>query len=78
MARHHLIDDHLALLADRLPGSAVDELADRLTETWHHHLAAGLSPASAADAAIAEFGTPDQILDAFVTQHPDVGSHCGY
>lgn len=70
MARHQLIDDHLAQLADRLPGSAVDELADGLTETWHHHLTTGLSPASAADAAIAEFGTPDQIIDAFVTHAP--------
>jgi len=69
MAGHQLIDQHLALLAGRLPGSAVDELADGLTETWHHHLA-GLSPTSAADAAIAEFGTPDQIIDAFVTHAP--------
>jgi hypothetical protein len=48
----------------------VDELADGLTETWHRHLAAGLAPASAARAAIAEFGTPAQITDAFVTHAP--------
>jgi hypothetical protein len=70
MARNQLIDDHLERLAGRLPASAVDELADGLTETWHHHLATGLSPTSAARAAIAEFGTPDQIIDAFVTHAP--------
>jgi hypothetical protein len=48
----------------------VDELADGLTETWHRHLAAGLAPAEAAQAAIGEFGVPAQIVDAFVTQAP--------
>lgn len=70
MARHHLIDQHVTRLAERLPDNAVDELADGLTETWHHHMAAGRSPTRAADAAIAEFGTPDQIIDAFVTHAP--------
>ncbi|HEX6255823.1 MAG TPA: hypothetical protein VFZ70_08420 [Euzebyales bacterium] len=70
MAGHQLIEEHLAQLAGRLPGGAVDELADGLTETWHHHLATGLPPTSAAHAATAEFGTPDQIIDAFVTHAP--------
>lgn len=70
MAGHDLIEDHLGLLASRLPDSVVDELADGLTETWDHHRAAGLPPTRAADAAIAEFGTPDQIIDAFVTHAP--------
>ncbi|WP_319462776.1 hypothetical protein [Micromonospora sp. RTP1Z1] len=43
-------------------------LADGLTETWQHHLSAGLPPADAARAAIAEFGSVDQITDAFVVQ----------
>lgn len=70
MASHELIDDHLELLAGRLPGSVVDELADGLIETWQHHLATGLSRTRAADAAIAEFGTPDQVIDAFVADAP--------
>jgi hypothetical protein len=70
MASHPLIDTHLADLARRLPTEAVDELGDGLTETWHHHLAAGRPPADAARAAIAEFGTATQIVEAFVTNCP--------
>lgn len=70
MASHPLIDTHLAALARQLPADAVDELADGLTETWHHHLAAGRPPADAARAAIAEFGSATQITDAFVTNCP--------
>lgn len=66
MAGHHLIDAYLAELAGRLPPEVVDELADGLRETWRHHLARGLGPTAAAHAAIAEFGTPAQVTDAFV------------
>lgn len=70
MAGHRLIDDLVAVLAERLPAGAVEELADGLTEAWTHHLAAGLSPTEAAHAAAAEFGTPEQIIDAFVALAP--------
>ncbi|HEX2772941.1 MAG TPA: hypothetical protein VHN18_11000 [Micromonosporaceae bacterium] len=70
MASHQLIDTYLADLARRLPDSAVDELADGVTDTWQHHLADGLSPTAAAHAAIAEFGTAEQITAAFVAQAP--------
>jgi hypothetical protein len=70
MAGHELINAHTAALERRLPAHIVDELADGLNETWHRHLADGLPPAEAARAAIAEFGTPAQITDAFVTQAP--------
>jgi hypothetical protein len=70
MAGHRLIDDHLAGLARRLPDRIVEELADGLTETWEHHRAAGLAPAPAARAAIAEFGTTDQIIRAYVANAP--------
>ncbi|GAA3343900.1 hypothetical protein GCM10020358_44940 [Amorphoplanes nipponensis] len=70
MAGHELIDGHLAALARRLPAGAVGELADGLTETWEHHLGAGLPPAAAARAAIAEFGAPEQIVAAFVAAAP--------
>jgi hypothetical protein len=70
MASHPLIDDHLAVLAERLPADTVDELADGLTETWQHHLAAGLAPGTAARAAVAEFGDAEQIINAYVAQAP--------
>lgn len=70
MAGHPLIDDHLAVLAGRLPADAVDELADGLIETWQRHLAAGMSATEAARTAIAEFGTGDEITRAFVAQAP--------
>lgn len=62
MASHHLIDDHLAVLAERLPRHTLDELADGLIETWRQHLTAGLTPEPAARAAVAEFGTPTRSL----------------
>jgi hypothetical protein len=70
MASHRLIDAYLADLARRLPAGAVDELADGLTETWQHHRTNGLDSAAAAHAAIAEFGTAEQITAAFVAQAP--------
>jgi hypothetical protein len=70
VASHQLIDEHLTRLAQRLPAETVDELADGLTETWRHHLAAGLPPDGAARAAIGEFGTPEQITVAFIAQAP--------
>jgi hypothetical protein len=70
MASHHLIEDYLDQLAARLSPDAVDELADGLTETWHRHRATGAAPDQAAQAAIAEFGSPQQITAAFVTHAP--------
>ena len=70
MASHQLIDAYLASLARRLPAQTVDELADGLLETWHHHLADGLTADRAARAAIAEFGAADRIADEFVAQAP--------
>ena len=70
MAGHHVIDAYLATLARRLPADTVEELADGLTETWQRHLAGGLEPAVAAQAAIAEFGPAEQVADEFVAQAP--------
>jgi hypothetical protein len=70
MASHRLIEDYLADLGRRLPPDVIDELADGLAETWHRHLAAGLAPTQAARAAIAEFGTVEEITTAFVAQAP--------
>lgn len=70
MAGHTLIDTHLATLAQRLPARIVDELADGLVETYQHHRERGANPAEAANAAIAEFGEPDEIITAFTRQAP--------
>lgn len=70
MAGDRLIEEHLARLCHDLPARIVEELADGLTETWERHLAAGLPPEPAARAAIAEFGSVEQITGAFVTESP--------
>jgi hypothetical protein len=70
MAGHELIAAYLAALRRRLPADAVDELADGLHESWHRHRAAGLPPAEAARATIAEFGTVEQVVHAFVVDAP--------
>jgi hypothetical protein len=70
VASHHLIEEYLAELARHLPADTVDELADGLIETCHHFRASGLAPASAALAAIAEFGTAEEITRGFVAQAP--------
>lgn len=70
MASHQLIDSYLEKLGRQLPADAVDELADGLIEAWHHHQAAGLQPAEAAQVAIAEFGDPTLITDAFIQYGP--------
>jgi len=70
MAGDELIQAHVSALSRVLPADIVAELADGLIETWHRHLAAGLPSADAAQAAVAEFGAPDQITAAFVTQSP--------
>lgn len=70
MAGDDLIAAYLADLSGRLPADAVDELADGLTETYRRHLSTGVEPASAARAAIREFGEPEVVLAAFVAQSP--------
>jgi len=70
MAGHDLIDGYLATFARRLPADAVDELADGLTETYRRHLATGVDERAAAAGAVAEFGTPDVVIAAFVRQAP--------
>lgn len=65
MAGHDLIDAYLAELAQELPSEAVDELADGLEETYRRHTGSGVDPARAAATATAEFGLPEQIVEAF-------------
>lgn len=67
MAGHQLIERYLAELDGKLPATAVEELADGLIETWHHHMRLGMHRDLAAQSAIAEFGTPQQVTHAFIT-----------
>ncbi|NAS21028.1 hypothetical protein GT755_04920 [Herbidospora sp. NEAU-GS84] len=70
MAGHDLIDSQLRVLARRLPGPVVEELADGLTETYQAQLQRLGDPQAAALEAVAEFGDADSICAAFVRQAP--------
>jgi hypothetical protein len=65
-----LITAYLRDVARGLPAGTVEELADGLYETYEHYLAAGVDHHAAAQAAIAEFGSPQQIAGAFVRDAP--------
>jgi hypothetical protein len=71
MASHALINAHVAALRSRrLPTAAIDELADGLTETYDQRLLDGLDPDNAATTAVTEFGTVDEIAEAFGRHAP--------
>lgn len=70
MAEHQLIATQLEILADRLPGAAVDELADGLWETYGAHLARTGDPEAAGRATIAEFGDADTVIAAYLRYSP--------
>ena len=70
MAGHHLIDEYLTAIARDLPPDTAAELADGLTETYDRTLSRETDPDRAAAAAIAEFGTPDVVVAAFVRHSP--------
>jgi len=65
-----LITGYLDALARELPGPVVEELADGLEETYRRHMALGLVPEAAAEAAVAEFGDPELIAAEFARAHP--------
>ena len=65
-----LIRGYLQVLASQLPASIVDELADGLTETYGFYLSRGLSAEAAAEAAVLEFGSPEEILAGFARVNP--------
>ncbi|MFD8501285.1 permease prefix domain 1-containing protein [Streptomyces sp. NPDC059687] len=70
MSPHHLIDAYLGSLHHRLPADVVSELADGLVETYEHYRNQGLTPDTAARAAIADFGSPDLIVAGFAHTAP--------
>jgi hypothetical protein len=65
-----LIRGYLEVLAAQLPGPIVEELADGLTETHRSYLSRGLSADAAAEAAVAEFGSAQEILAGFARVNP--------
>jgi hypothetical protein len=65
-----LIRGYLGVLARQLPASIVDELADGLAETYRSYLSRGLSAGAAAEAAVREFGSPEEILAGFTRVNP--------
>lgn len=65
-----LIAGYLDYLSARLPGPVADEVADGLHETYRRHLALGLPPDAAGQAAIAEFGPAELIVAEFTRAHP--------
>jgi len=65
-----LIRGYLEVLAAQLPASIVDELADGLAETQRSYLSRGLSAEAAAEAAVKEFGSPEEILASFARVNP--------
>jgi hypothetical protein len=70
MSEPRLISSYLAVLADQLPASIVEELADGLTETHRSYLQQGLAPDLAAESAVAEFGEPQEIVAEFARVNP--------
>jgi hypothetical protein len=65
-----LIRGYLQCLAAQLPGPIVEELADGLTETYRSYRSRGLSADAAADAAVEEFGSAEEILAGFARVNP--------
>ncbi|MGW3247936.1 permease prefix domain 1-containing protein [Streptomyces sp. NPDC001070] len=65
MATPHLIGAYLDALRDRLPADIAAELADGLIASYDDLREQGHAPDAAAKAAIADFGTLEQVTDAF-------------
>jgi hypothetical protein len=65
-----LIRDYLGELSAQLPAGIVAELASGLDETCGHYLGQGLDPDAATRAAIAEFGDPQVVVEAFTRTSP--------
>jgi hypothetical protein len=70
MAEHSLIAAYGRDLGRRLPAALADEVLDGLAEAHEKYLRSGLGPDEAARAAIAEFGDPATVADAFCRDCP--------
>ena len=65
MADHRLIAAYRHDLLERLPAELAEEVCDGLADTHQHYVRLGQNPDEAAVAAIAEFGEPATVVDAF-------------
>lgn len=70
MADNGLIAAYRHDLLARLPSELAEEVCDGLADAQDQYLRRGLSPDQAAAAAIAEFGHPGTVVDAFRTACP--------
>ena len=70
MASHRLVAHCRQDLLQRLPVEVAEEVADGLDDSFEEYLSRGLTPDQAATAAVAEFGDPGQIVDAFRRASP--------
>jgi hypothetical protein len=65
VADHRLIAAYRDDLLARLPVELTDEVCDGLADAHEHYMRLGQNPDQAAMAAIAEFGEPATVVDAF-------------
>lgn len=65
MADHRLIADYRRDLLAQLPAELAEEVCDGLADAQEHYVSVGQTPDHAAKAAIAEFGEPATVVDAF-------------
>lgn len=70
MADHRLIAAYRHDLLTRLPAELAEEVSDGLTDAQEEYVRRGLSPDEAAAAAVAEFGDPGTVADAFRSASP--------
>jgi hypothetical protein len=70
VAEHRLIAAYRDDLLTRLPSQLAGEVSDGLADAQEKYLAQGLTPDQAARAAIAEFGSPGIVADAFRRASP--------
>lgn len=70
MADHRLIAAYRHDLLARLPAELAEEVSDGLTDAQEEYVRRGLSPDQAAAAAVAEFGHPGTVADAFRSASP--------
>jgi hypothetical protein len=65
MAEQHLIAAYREDLLARLPAHLAGEVSDGLADAQENYIRQGMNPDQAARAAIAEFGEPGTVVDAF-------------
>lgn len=65
MAEHRLIQDYTDALRAELPDQLAEEVADGLADAYAQYVGRGLSPDDAAQATVAEFGDPRDVVNGF-------------